>query len=48
MRWNRIINPPTRDEEVIFDELEGWDGEKIKNKLEEAKRFCRNKHKHLA
>jgi catalase len=37
-------NPPTRDEEVIFDKLEGWDGEKIKEKIEEAKGFGRNRH----
>jgi hypothetical protein len=44
VRWNRIINPPTRDEEVNFDELEGWTEDKIKRKMKEAKRFCRNKH----
>jgi len=44
VRWNRIINPPTRDEEVEFNELEGWDDEKIKEKMEEAEKFSRNKH----
>ena len=34
VRWNRILNPPTMDED-------GWDEEKIKEKLEEAKRFGR-------
>lgn len=41
VRWNRIINPPTRDEEVEFNELEGWNEDKIKKKMEEAKRFCK-------
>ena len=39
VRWKRIVNPPTRDEEINFDELDGWDGERIKKKIEEAKIF---------
>ena len=45
VRWNRIVNPPTRDEEINFNELEGWDEERIKKKIEEAKGiFGRDKH----
>jgi hypothetical protein len=44
VRWDRIVNPPTRDEEINFDELDGWDEEKIRRKMEEAKVFARYKH----
>jgi hypothetical protein len=43
VRWNRIVNPPTRDEEVNFEELDGWNAERIKKKLEEAKIFVGDK-----
>jgi len=43
VRWNRIVNPPTRDEEINFEELDGWDAERIKRKIEEAKIFDRDK-----
>jgi len=43
VRWNRIVNPPTRDEEVNFEELDGWDAERTKKKLEEAKIFANKK-----
>ena len=41
VRWNRILNPPTRDEEIDFDELDGWDEDRIKSKIEETKKFAR-------
>jgi len=41
VRWNRIVNPPTRDEEIDFDELDGWDEDRIKSKIEETKKFAR-------
>ncbi len=41
VRWNRIVNPPTRDEEINFEELDGWDAERIKKKIEEAKIFAK-------
>lgn len=44
VRWNRIVNPPTRDEEVNFEELDGWNAGRIKRKIEEAKIFARDKH----
>ena len=44
VRWNRIVNPPTRDEEINFNELDGWNEERIKKKIEEAKIFARDKH----
>ncbi len=40
VRWNRIVNPPTRDEEIDFDELDGWDEDRIKSKIEETKKFA--------
>jgi len=43
VRWNRIVNPPTRDEEINFEELDGWDEERIKKKIEEAKIFAKDK-----
>ena len=40
VRWNRIVNPPTRGEEIDFDELDGWDEDRIKSKIEETKKFA--------
>lgn len=48
LRWNRIVNPPTREEEINFDEMDGWDAERIKEKMEEAERFGRNRRRRLA
>ena len=39
VRWKRIVNPPTKDAEINFDELDGWAEERIKKKIEEAKIF---------
>ncbi len=43
VRWNRIVNPPTTDAEINFNALEGWDEERIKEKMGEVKRFGRDR-----
>ena len=37
VRWNRIICPPTREKEVIFDELDGWDGRRIEEEVRKVR-----------
>jgi proteasome accessory factor A len=44
VRWNQIVNPPTRDEEINFEELDGWNAPRITGKIKEAKLFARDKY----